>query len=165
MTEGVIRTSWSLRTRAGAYGWIERDGLVLLSLFEGRDLVSGAAIHQWTLPGGGMEYGEQPSDTVVREVFEETGYTVVVGELLGVRSLYLLAAERFDGGPDDLHSIQVVYRASITGGELVCEVGGSTVDVRWVDPSEIPTLDRVSLVDAGLAFSRGEPDPWRENEA
>ncbi len=153
-----------LRTRAGAYAWIERDGLVLLSLFEGRDLAHGTVVCQWTLPGGGMEYGEQPSDTVVREVYEETGYTVAVGELMGVRSLYLPAAQRFDGGPEDLHSIQVVYRAMITGGDLVCEVGGSTVDVRWVHPGDIKALERVSLVDAGLAYSRGEQDPWRENE-
>ncbi len=153
-----------LRTRPGAYAWIERDGLVLLSLFEGRDLARGTVVHQWTLPGGGMDYGEQPSDTVVREVLEETGYSVQVGELLGVRSLYLRSADRFDRGVEDLHSIQVVYRATITAGELTCEVGGSTVDVRWVDTAEIPTLDRVSLVDAGLAYARGEPDPWREHE-
>ena len=146
--------------RVAAYAVVtDDDGRLLLARWtEGRRVA-------WTMPGGGLEAGESPEDAVRRELREETGYTVAVGELLGVRSLYLLAAERFDGGPDDLHSIQVVYRASITGGELVCEVGGSTVDVRWVDPSEIPTLDRVSLVDAGLAFSRGEPDPWRENEA
>ena len=148
-----------LRTRAGAYAWVERDGLVLLSLFECRDLVRGNVVHQWTLPGGGMEYGEQPVDTVRREVLEETGFAVEVGALLGVRSLYLPAAERFERGPEDLHSIQVVYRARIVAGELVCEVGGSTVDVRWFDPSQLPRLERVSLVDAGLAFSRGEPDP------
>lgn len=148
-----------LRTRAGAYAWIERGGLVLLCLFEGADLARGTVVHRWTLPGGGMEYLEQPVDTVRREVLEETGYTVEVGELLGVRSLYLPSSDRFEPGPEDLHSIQVVYRGDITAGELVCEVAGSTVDVRWFEPGDIPTLERVSLVDAGWAFSRGEPDP------
>jgi ADP-ribose pyrophosphatase YjhB (NUDIX family) len=37
----------------------------------------------WELPGGGMIAGEAPEDTVVREVFEETGTTVEIRELLG----------------------------------------------------------------------------------
>jgi 8-oxo-dGTP diphosphatase len=151
-----------LRTRAGAYAWIQQGNRVLLSLFEGRELTTGATIRQWTLPGGGMDYGEQSVDTVVREVREETAYEVGVGELLGVRSLYLPASERYDGGPEDLHSIQVVYAAEVIAGDLCCETEGSTVDVRWWDLDAIDTLDRVSLVDAARAFAVGEPDPGPE---
>lgn len=38
------------------------------------------------LPGGGVEFGEHPRDTDVREVREETGCDVTVGALLGVHS-------------------------------------------------------------------------------
>lgn len=38
----------------------------------------------WNLPGGGLEKGEDPWDTVVREVKEETGLDVEVVKLLGV---------------------------------------------------------------------------------
>ncbi|CAM5344166.1 hypothetical protein SHIRM173S_12882 [Streptomyces hirsutus] len=38
------------------------------------------------LPGGGMEHGEDPYDTVRREVEEETGYRIEVTGLLGVNS-------------------------------------------------------------------------------
>lgn len=38
----------------------------------------------WNLPGGRMEEGESPADTVVREVKEETGYDVRVDRLSGV---------------------------------------------------------------------------------
>src|ERR1700742_3778202 len=31
---------------------------------------------QWDLPGGGLEQGEKPHDAIIREVAEETGYTV-----------------------------------------------------------------------------------------
>jgi 8-oxo-dGTP pyrophosphatase MutT (NUDIX family) len=41
---------------------------------------------EWCLPGGGMDAGERPAETAVREVLEETGLVVRVTELLGVYS-------------------------------------------------------------------------------
>lgn len=41
---------------------------------------------KWTLPGGGLEHGEDPLTGVVREVYEETGYHITPGELIGVYS-------------------------------------------------------------------------------
>ncbi|WP_269457609.1 NUDIX hydrolase [Auraticoccus monumenti] len=40
----------------------------------------------WTLPGGGVEYGESLEEAVVREVKEETGYDVTVGRPLTTHS-------------------------------------------------------------------------------
>jgi 8-oxo-dGTP pyrophosphatase MutT (NUDIX family) len=50
-----------------------QDGKVLL-LENERD--------EWELPGGKLEIGEDPSDCVVREVGEETGWRVTAGPLL-----------------------------------------------------------------------------------
>ena len=60
------------RQRVAAYAVIVRDGAVLLS----RLAPSVSEIEMWTLPGGGIDFGEHPDDAVVREVHEETGLDV-----------------------------------------------------------------------------------------
>jgi ADP-ribose pyrophosphatase YjhB (NUDIX family) len=54
---------------------LDEDGRLLLIHKTDNDL--------WALPGGGHEVGESISDTVVREVKEETGYDVEVTDLVG----------------------------------------------------------------------------------
>lgn len=44
------------------------------------------APRKWTTPGGRMEKGESPVETLIREVREETGYCVQPGRLIGVYS-------------------------------------------------------------------------------
>lgn len=44
------------------------------------------APYGWTVPGGRLEDGESPEDGVIREVLEETGYRVIVENLVGIYS-------------------------------------------------------------------------------
>ena len=110
----------------------------------------------WTVPGGGIEGHEHPADGVVREIFEETGYHAVVDELLGVDTMIVPAAKRHSG-TSDLYALRIVYRASITGGELRNEVGGSSDEARWVPLDEIQHLKRVSLLDIAVKLYRDRP--------
>ena len=62
--------------RVGARAIIINDGKILLNEF-------GDGLY-YNLPGGGVEDGELVKETVVREVMEETGIAVDVGEMLFV---------------------------------------------------------------------------------
>ena len=95
-------------TRVGAYAVIVQDGAVLLSHWNPRHPTLRGA---WSLPGGGMEIGEQPAQTALREVHEETGFTVELDELLGVHSRHMDAGERLDGRDRPFHALRVIYRA------------------------------------------------------
>ena len=108
----------------------------------------------WTLPGGGIDPGEDPRDAAIREVFEETGYHAELDELIGVDSRVLPEAHRVAGtGTGPLHTLRIVYRAHVTGGELTNEVDGSTDEARWFELAEVEGLRKVSLVNAGLEFA------------
>lgn len=133
--------------RVGAYAVVHDERGVLLAHWrEG-------AYGGWTLPGGGMDPGEHPEQTVVREVAEETGYTVRVDGLLGVLSTIIASADRIPGPGPDLQLLRIVYRCTVVAGDLEVEREGSTDDVAWVALDVIADLQRVDLVDDGLALA------------
>ena len=131
--------------RVGAYAVVVRDGAVLLARWIGSDPP------RWTLPGGGLDHGEDPRDAAVREVEEETGYRVELRQLLTVESFRQLV-QRPDG-PIDHQTICILYTAEVVGGELRYEVDGSTDVAAWVPLDDIRGLTRGGLVDLGLAVA------------
>lgn len=132
-------------TRVGAYAWIERDGLLLLSLWEG-DPARGIPPH-WSLPGGGVEWGEQIADACVREVAEETGYTIEPGPIVDLVQVYLDPADH-DGTPIKL--LWVLSTATILGGTLTHEVNGSSLRAAWFSREDVAALPRASVLDWAL---------------
>ena len=61
----------------GAFGIIFRNNNKEVLLVKRRDMPI------WVLPGGGLEHGESPEQTTTREVYEETGYEVVINRKVG----------------------------------------------------------------------------------
>ncbi len=128
--------------RVGSYAVCVRDGAVLLSRF--------TRSGRWTLPGGGVDHGEDPRDAVVREVLEETGLVFEVGGLLDVRSRRWEHTDP-DGSPVDVHGVQLLFTGEVVGGTLTHEVGGSSDRAEWVPLARLDDLLRSSAVDEALA--------------
>lgn len=63
---------------------------------------------RWSLPGGTLEWNETIAACLVREMKEETGLDVAVGELLYV-------CDRIQDGK---HVIHIIFQVQRTGGEL-----------------------------------------------
>jgi 8-oxo-dGTP diphosphatase len=114
------------RQRVAAYAVVLRGPDVLLSRLAPYLVPD----EQWTLPGGGIDFGEDPRDAVVREVYEETGLDVTVGDRAWIDS----------GGRGDYHAIRIVFEAwapKDAPEPRVVEVDGSTVDARWVPLADV----------------------------
>src|SRR5215218_6390815 len=123
------------RQRVAAYAVIVRDDRILLSRLAERVTRD----ELWTLPGGGLDHGEDPRDAVVREVYEETGLHAEVGDRARVLSAHLPGAWR-DGARVDAHALRIVYDGWVPRGSpdpRVVEVDGSTAEAAWVALDDI----------------------------
>jgi ADP-ribose pyrophosphatase YjhB (NUDIX family) len=105
--------------------WIERDGK-LLALRRGEEPLKG----EWNMPGGFVEAGESGPEAIVREVREETGFEVEVGELIGIFS------STYGNDAEATPIFDVAYRCRITGGEL--EVSDESLEAGWFSLGEFP---------------------------
>ncbi len=140
--------------RVAAYAVIVRDGRILLSRLAPRV----SRHEQWTLPGGGLDHGEDPRDAVVREVHEETGLDVTIGDTARTFSLHLPDTWR-RGRRVDAHSLRIVYDGWVpldSPEPRVVEVDGSTVEAAWQPLSAVldGSVPTVSLVKEALAGYR-----------
>ncbi|KJL40310.1 NUDIX hydrolase [Microbacterium trichothecenolyticum] len=141
--------------RVAAYAVIvdDHDRILLAHWNEGRRAA-------WTMPGGGLEPGEDPESAARREVREETGYRVEIDGLLGIHSRVIPPGRRLKPGADlPLHTLRIVYRARVTGGRLRNETDGSTDRAEWFALPEVRALQRVKLVDIALDMAGIEVPP------
>jgi 8-oxo-dGTP diphosphatase len=120
------------RQRIAAYG-VARDA-------EGRLLLARASPAltlrgRWFLPGGGVQHGESPPESLRREMEEESGLTVSVGPLLDV-----LSDVRSIPDGTSLHTVRLIYRVESWEGTLRPEADGTTDAVGWFTLEEIRAM-------------------------
>lgn len=112
----------------------------------------------WALPGGGHDAGESLTDTVVREVKEETGLDVEVMRLVGTYTNphHVMA---YDDG-EVRQQFSLCFEAKWVGGQPH-EDGSETKEVRWVAPTDLDHLNiHTSMrlrIDHALDETRTQP--------
>jgi 8-oxo-dGTP diphosphatase len=126
-------------TSVRAYGVLLREGQVALVRSSNPRHVPPL----WWLPGGGIDFGEAPQDTLAREFLEETGLHVAEPELLGVTS----DVRHRDNG-DKIHTVRILFTVTYVSGELSHEVHGTTDHAAWFD---VDALENVNIADYALA--------------
>ncbi|HKY47583.1 MAG TPA: NUDIX domain-containing protein [Acidimicrobiia bacterium] len=137
------------QVRIGIYGLAidhRADPAILLTRLAADEVEAG----YWTLPGGGLDWGEHPLEGLRREFIEETGLEPRVLSLLGIHSYSLTPEQRRNPGPA-IQVIQAVYLVA-AAGDLVHEVGGSTVEAKWFSLAELDSVPVVDLVKVALGF-------------
>src|SRR5215207_5525050 len=108
----------------GVGGVVVRNGKALL-VKRAHDPRKG----EWSLPGGRVELGESLVDATRREILEETGLDVAVGEVVEVFDRI-----HRDGATVRYHFVIVDFLCTVIGGALCA--GDDAEDVAWVDGAE-----------------------------
>jgi 8-oxo-dGTP diphosphatase len=138
-------------TRVAAYALcVDGEAILLSRIAKGATAGSDG---MWTLPGGGIEFGEDPRDGALRELEEETGLVGEIIELADVDSWAGHFVMPDDGVPTDFHAIRIIYRVRITGGELRDEIGGSSDTCAWIAASELASVPLVELAWTGARLA------------
>lgn len=132
------------RQRVSAYGVIISDGMMLLA----RIAPGYPGAGSWTLPGGGLEWGEAPDEAMHRELYEETGLSGVVDRLLGINSIRI--ERNRNGRHIGFHALRIVYEVTAVGEPRVTEINGSVSEAGWLPLAEMPQLPTTELVVSAL---------------
>lgn len=94
------------------------------------------------LPGGGQRHGERLVDCLRREVCEETGYSVEVGDLLWVRD-YIGATHEFAAYEPDVHQIEAMFSCGVDRSQTPAEPSEADawqISVEWVPGRDLTAL-------------------------
>lgn len=135
------------RTRVASYALcLDADGRILLCRLGPGEYGTG----HWTLPGGGLDFGEAPAPGALRELEEEAGLT---GDIIDIADVDSQVYGPRGGRPGEMHAIRVIYRVQVTGGSLRDEVDGSTDTCAWFPLDQARTLPLVDLAEHGIALA------------
>ncbi|MER8071313.1 NUDIX domain-containing protein [Streptomyces sp. NPDC094034] len=108
------------------------EGRVLL----GRRVDTGG----WSIIGGIPEPGEQPADTAVREVYEETAVRCVAERVVLVQALKPVT---YPNG-DECQYMDITFRCRSVGGEARVN-DDESLDVGWFAVDALPALQEFAL--------------------
>jgi ADP-ribose pyrophosphatase YjhB (NUDIX family) len=146
-----VTTALEPLRRIAAYAVISNDvGQVLLVRASARSGTPGV----WSLPGGAVDHGEHPNDTVVRETAAETGLSVAV---IGLRDV-LADMRALPHRGVTIHTDRVIYTARVRGGALRTRIDQPTDLAQWMSLDEAGELPLRPFTAAALGLSAAAVD-------
>ena len=130
-------------------GAVVLDGGRVLLVRRGKPPLMG----KWSLPGGLVELGETTREAIRREVAEECGLEIRVGEVAGILDRVVRDGE----GRIRYHWVLVDYVAFPEAGTLCA--GTYADEAQWVDVDEVERLDTtdglMDMIRRALAVAGG----------
>lgn len=88
---------------------------------------------KWALPGGFCDIGLSPSENIIKEIKEESGYDVTPIKLLAI-----LDKNKHQHPPDPYHFYKIFIQCSIIGGNPV--PGIETNNIKFFSKNNLPPL-------------------------
>jgi mutator protein MutT len=122
----LVKRLYPKQPVVGVGAVIIKDGKILL---EKRKSEPGRG--KWSIPGGLVELGESVSQTVVREVAEETGLEVYAPELIDVVDNVV----RDENGEVKYHFVIIDFFVKLKGGEP--KASSDAEELKWVPLNEV----------------------------
>jgi ADP-ribose pyrophosphatase YjhB (NUDIX family) len=103
----------------------------------------GAYMGRWDLPGGRLEFGEQPETALHREIEEETGLSDLQLVIRSAESNVLEWVHK--GEPEELHHIGILYDVYLTSESRPDEIkrepdGEDSLGAKWCTMEEVRAL-------------------------
>ncbi len=93
--------------------------------------------NMWSLLGGAMEAGESISQTIIREVKEESGYDVKINKLIGIYTDPQHVIEYSDG--EIRQQFSICFHCEVVSGNLT--ISDESKDVQFFDIYELNKLN------------------------
>jgi ADP-ribose pyrophosphatase YjhB (NUDIX family) len=129
LTMEAVLESFTLQTgyatpKIDVRGAVVRDGKILL--------VQERIDNRWSMPGGWADLGEVPSEMVIREVHEESGFEVRAEKLIALYDANRIEPLEF------YHAYKLIFLCTVIGGEAQSSI--ETLGVDFFAPDELPPL-------------------------
>jgi ADP-ribose pyrophosphatase YjhB (NUDIX family) len=152
-TESVIRATFAAQTgyatpKVDVRGVVLKDSQILL--------VRESSDGLWTLPGGWADVNDSPSEAVVREIREESGFVTRATRLIALFD----RSKHAHQPPFPFHVYKLFIACELLGGSA--QTSNETSEVGFFDPDRLPPLSIGRVTPDQIAICvRGWNDPHR----